>query len=99
MSAMDKMLENLVTTVLKSMDIDVETLKATVTTHIANFERNVQAMNDTLAAHQKSLERIEIRIASVQEKLGLPITPPTASKEKKHVNGNDPGGRLPPAEG
>lgn len=91
MSAMDKMLENVVRTLLTSLEIDPEKLKEEVGGRIREFEHNIRVLNETLIALHKSNARIERNLARLMQEQGVPYewNDPAANDQTEkieHVN-------------
>lgn len=52
-------MEGMVRTMLRAMDVDVDVVKAEVTTRIAKFEGNIETLNNTLISIMETQARIE----------------------------------------
>ena len=66
MSALDRMIETVVRTAVASMGEDVDVLKQRCVDGIAEFQKNVQTVNDMLVAHDQKLARIEAALARIE---------------------------------
>jgi NAD(P)H-dependent flavin oxidoreductase YrpB (nitropropane dioxygenase family) len=81
MSAM----ENMVRTILKSMDIDVEAMKAEVTSRIVAFEENVKTLNSTLITLLKRTEAIENKLDALCEFHNIPTATTETTNEPRKL--------------
>lgn len=90
MSAM----ENMVRTVLKAMDLDVDQVKSEVTSRIVAFENNLATLNATLIAINGRLENIEKNLSALMEYHDLEY-----QNAKGNSHGNDERGNVPLIEG
>lgn len=80
MSAM----ENMVRTMLKALDVDVDTVKAEVTTRIVAFEENVKTLNGTLISIMETQGRMEHNLKRLMDAQGMEYELPPA----KPINGD-----------
>ncbi len=80
MSAM----ENMVRTVLRALDVDVDTLKAEVTGRIVQFETNVQTLNTTLISLHERTARIEKTLDALCTHLKIPTAKQTETNNVDH---------------
>jgi archaellum component FlaC len=67
-SALEKMMESVVKTLVSTMGGDIDKLKSEVVTRVEAFEKNVQTLNDTLIAHHKALAAIEKDVRELHAK-------------------------------
>ena len=89
-------LESMIRTVLNAMDLDVEEVKAQVTSRIKAFEQNLATLNATLISHDTRLARIEKNLVTLMAKYDLPYD---LSTKGAPPNGHDTGGTVPSIEG
>lgn len=80
-------MENLVKIILNSLDLDVDGIKAEVTTRISAFETNVSVLTTALSALQYDVAHNRAMLEAICAKLDIPTT---AKMELiNHVGTND----------
>lgn len=86
-------MEGMVRTMLRAMDIDVETVKAEVTTRILKFEGNIETLNNTLISIMETQARTERNLRALASVLAPdlilePIPAPPANGATANGHGN-----------
>ncbi len=93
MSAM----ENMVRTMLRAMDIDVDTVKQEVTSRIEKFEGNIETLNNTLIDIMATQRRVEQNQHAIAQALcpEVNLAPIPAPPANNGAASNDTGNSLP----